>query len=122
MLVLLRHRRTPRTPHFHRPVHRNHRNLARIPSLEAALAECGYLSAEAPAAAGLDEWKDRFSGWIRDPIRREMYRSRPFFDLRPVHGPELAFNHLESHIRAELAAEAGFLQLLANDCLANLPP
>ncbi len=92
------------------------------PSLETALAECGYLSTEAPAAACLDEWKDRFSGWIRDPIRREMYRSRPFFDLRPVLGPELAFNHLESHIRAELAAEAGFLQLLANDCLANLPP
>jgi CBS domain-containing protein len=91
-------------------------------SVETALADCGYLAAESPVVASLDEWKDRFSGWIRDPIRQEMYRSRPFFDLRPVHGPELPFSELESHLRIELAAEAGFLQLLANDCLANLPP
>ncbi|MGC4053450.1 MAG: putative nucleotidyltransferase substrate binding domain-containing protein [Paludibaculum sp.] len=52
-----------------------------------------------------------------------MYRkSRPFFDLRLIHGPDGPFQALESHIRAELAAETGFLQLLANDCLSNLPP
>jgi CBS domain-containing protein len=91
-------------------------------SLEIALGECGYLSPEPPVAASLDELKARFSGWIRDPIRMQMYRSRPFFDLRPFHGPELQFGELESHIHAELAAEPGFLRLLANDCLANLPP
>ncbi|MBN9660218.1 MAG: cyclic nucleotide-binding domain-containing protein [Acidobacteria bacterium] len=92
------------------------------PGLESALSGCGYLSVEPPAAATLDEWKDRFSGWIRDPIRKEMYRSRPFFDLRPVNGPRQAFSDLETHLRAELAAGHGFLQLLANDCLASLPP
>lgn len=90
--------------------------------LADALGECGYLSPEPPVAASLEEWKARFSGWIRDPIRMRMYESRPFFDLRPVHGPESAFSDLESHIRDEIAAEPGFLRLLANDCLGNLPP
>jgi CBS domain-containing protein len=92
------------------------------PSLETALAECGYLSPEPPAGASLDQWKTRFSGWIRDPIRAQAYHSHAFFDLRPVHGPERLFRDLESHIRAELAAEPVFLRVLAHDCLANLPP
>jgi CBS domain-containing protein len=91
-------------------------------SLESALAECGYLSPEPTSVARLDEWKTRFSGWIRDPIRTQIYHARPFFDLRPVHGPERLFHELESHVRAELAAEPAFLRILAHDCLANLPP
>jgi len=91
-------------------------------SLESALVESGYLSPEPPFGASLDEWKTRFSNWIRDPIRAQIYRSRPFFDLRPVHGPKHLFHELESHIRAELAAEPVSLRLLAHDCLANLPP
>lgn len=47
-------------------------------SLEAALADCGYLSSEPVAAASLDEWKTRFSGWIRDPILTGVYDARPF--------------------------------------------
>jgi CBS domain-containing protein len=91
-------------------------------SLSTALAECGYLSPEPLAAGSLDEWKARFSGWIGDPIRTQVYQSRPFFDLRPVQGPERLFRELQSHIRAELNAEPSFLRILAHDCLANLPP
>ena len=91
-------------------------------SLESALAECGYLSPEAPAGASLDEWKARFSGWIRDPINTQAYLAYPFFDLRRVHGPVRLFDELEAHINAELAAEPAFLRVLAHDCLSNLPP
>lgn len=92
------------------------------PSLESALAECGYLSPEPLLAGSLEEWKARFSGWIRDPISTQVYHSRPCFDLRPVHGPGQIFLALESHVRAELAAEPAFLRILANDCLSSLPP
>jgi CBS domain-containing protein len=91
-------------------------------SFETALVECGYLAPEPLIGANLDEWKTRFSGWIRDPIRTQVYHSRPFFDLRPVHGPRRVFGELEAHIRAELALEPGFLRVLANDCLSSLPP
>src|SRR5207245_1521848 len=86
---------------------------------------CGYLaasSAEVPRCATLAEWKTRFSGWVRDPIRTQVYHARPLFDLRPALGPSQPWTDLETHVRAELHAEPGFLQLLAHDCLANLPP
>src|SRR4029078_6949071 len=72
--------------------------------------------------ASLDEWKACFSGWIHDPIRNQVYDSRPLFDLRPVHGPTHFFAEMESHVRAELATEPNFLRLLAHDCLSSLPP
>ena len=91
--------------------------------LEAALAGCGFLAAEPALVQGsLAEWKSRFSGWVRDPVRNELYRSRPFFDLRPVHGPPALFAELEAHLRAEMADEPVFLRILANDCLSSLPP
>jgi CBS domain-containing protein len=91
-------------------------------SLENALADCGYLSAEPVVHASLAEWKLRFSGWIRQPIDTQAYLAYSFFDLRPVHGPAHLLGEIEVHMRAELAAEPGFLRVLAHDCLSNLPP
>jgi CBS domain-containing protein len=90
--------------------------------LEFALTECGYLSPQPLSCATLEEWKARFSGWIQDPIRTQVYLARPFFDLRRVHGPSHVFEELEAHVRAELAAHPWFLRILANDCLSALPP
>jgi CBS domain-containing protein len=91
-------------------------------ALEDTFTECGYSSAKPVLGGSLAEWKTRFSDWIRDPILKQGYRARPFFDLRPVHGVDGPFRELESHIRAELAVEPVFLRVLAHDCLANLPP
>jgi CBS domain-containing protein len=90
--------------------------------LEGALGECGYSSPEPPSAGTLEEWKLRFSGWIRDPIRTQLHGSRPFFDLRPVYGNQELLSELEAHIQTALAAEPAFLRILANDCLSSLPP
>lgn len=91
-------------------------------SLEFELAECGYLAPEPISFATLNEWKRRFSAWIKDPIRTQVYNKRPFFDLRPVLGPTALFSELEEHVRTELANEPAFLRILANDCLSALPP
>ena len=93
-----------------------------IPALQNQLAECGYRPSEPPAFGSLSEWKSRFSGWIRDPIQTESYLAHAFLDLSRVHGPAPLFDQLQSHIRSELAAEPAFLQILAHDCLSNLPP
>ncbi len=91
-------------------------------SLDSALADCGYLSPQPIIHASLDEWKARFFGWIREPIDTQAYLAYSFFDLRAVHGPAHLSDEIEAHIRAELAAEPGFIRVLAHDCLSNLPP
>ncbi len=90
--------------------------------LESALVDCGYVSPQPVVHASLDEWKARFSGWIREPIDTQAYLAYSFFDLRAVYGPPHLFAEIEAHIRAELADEPGFLRVLAHDCLSNLPP
>jgi len=90
------------------------------------LNESGYLpNSDRPFeplfyAAGVDEWRTRYSDWVSDPILKEIYRARPLFDLRPVFGVEALWQELETTITNAINRE--FLFVLANDCLATLPP
>jgi CBS domain-containing protein len=120
-------------------------------SVADLLLECDYLprptSAEAtvgradspfePAfyAAGIGEWKSRYEAWVRSPILEQMYLARALFDLRPLQtvgrvppsptamrgGPAI---HLLRDLEATVAGavDRDFLRIIANDCVARLPP
>jgi signal-transduction protein with cAMP-binding, CBS, and nucleotidyltransferase domain len=49
-----------------------------------------------------------------------MYLARPLFDLRPVHGRESLWHDVEATVVG--AVDRDLLHVLANDCLASLPP
>lgn len=91
-----------------------------------SLAQCGYVpNTSMPFeasfyAAGLADWKQRYLSWIGDPVVQQMYRARLLFDLRPVAGTQSLCQDLETVVTA--AANHDFLYILANDCLASLPP
>jgi CBS domain-containing protein len=91
-----------------------------------ALGACDYLprlQLPFPPAfyvASASEWKRRYQGWISDPVGQHMHRVRSLFDLRPVHGVRALCDGLETAIDAII--DIGFVQVLANDCLASLPP
>jgi CBS domain-containing protein len=93
--------------------------------LNAALEQCGYLAdPESPHdpsfyAASLEEWASRYVGWIRNPVIEGMQRNRALFDLRPLGNPGACIDLVKT-VRA--AVNRDFLQILAHDCLADLPP
>lgn len=89
------------------------------------LQEC-YLC---PAASNFDaffhvarvsDWNRRYIDWITDPVRTEIFRSRPFFDLRPIAGDTSLWRRLETNVMS--AVDQDFLHVAANDCLATIPP
>jgi CBS domain-containing protein len=89
------------------------------------LNQCGYLpnsGSPDPAlhAATVVEWKERYAGWLSDPILREVYQARPFFDLRAIAGQEELWRQLQAGVEPVISNE--FLHVVANDCLATLPP
>ena len=89
------------------------------------LAECGYLPHEQafePSfyVAHRSEWVDRFGRWLRDPVIQQTYRARNLFDLRPVLGRADLCRNLEAAVTK--ATDRDILHVLANDCLASLPP
>ena len=92
----------------------------------SALVECGYLPRlDLPFetgfyAANAHEWNARFRDWVRDPVRQETYRARSLFDLRPVCGRDSLWHELKTTIAEAVGPK--FVHVLANDCLAVLPP
>jgi CBS domain-containing protein len=91
-----------------------------------ALNACGYLPRRdlpfEPGfyAASAGEWTARFAEWVRDPVRHDMHRVRTLFDLRPVYGRQAIWQEVETATSA--AVDRGFVHVLANDCLASVPP
>ena len=90
-----------------------------------ALEECDYLPRELPYdqtfyVAGVHEWAARYREWVRDPVMHEMFRARTLFDLRPVHGPRSLWQEIDAAVAEHV--DRDFLHVLANDCLASLPP
>ena len=70
----------------------------------------------------LSVWKERYAGWVSDPVRREIYRARALFDLHGIWEPSPLLDDLREHIAAELGRSDAFIPVLANDTLANQPP
>lgn len=92
------------------------------------LVECGYRRFEAApddpdfGCASLAEWKERFQGWVQNPILNSVYEARPYFDLTPVHGEGRLWEELARSVREEVQAEKSFVKILAHDCLNSFPP
>ena len=89
------------------------------------LTDCGYLPRTlafdadfyvAPAS----EWNNRYENWVRDPVRQQVRLVRTLFDLRPVAGPQALWTGVAESVVKTL--DRDFLHVLANDCLASLPP
>jgi CBS domain-containing protein len=97
--------------------------------VSAGLAACGFVTTAKGIVAGhpsacrsADEWRHAFSAWIRDPVNNSVYRATSFFDLRAVCGDCGLVDDLGRHIHAEEDASPGFVPLLAEGSMENLPP
>ena len=92
--------------------------------IRQALEECGYLPQDVSEAecATLDEWTERFHGWVDNPVLNDSNGARPMFDMRPLHGDVTLFQTLQQSVRQAVMAEPSFVPILAHDSLSNLPP
>lgn len=71
-------------------------------------------------ATRVDEWKSRYEAWVRSPILEQMYLARSLFDLRPLLDPHAFCGDIEATVAS--AIDRDFLRIIANDCVARLPP
>jgi CBS domain-containing protein len=94
--------------------------------LTRAFEECGYLAGPETAheppfyLARVEEWRRRYVGWMRNPVLEGMQRSRSLFDLRWVAGSPDLTPVIQTDVQN--AVDRDILQVLAHDCLAELPP
>jgi CBS domain-containing protein len=99
---------------------------AQMSRLSDLLLACDYVPEEESAfepaffVATVDEWRTRYQRWVQDPVRQQMYLARTLFDLRPIHGDRSLWTSVETAVTS--AVDRDFVHVLANDCLASLPP
>ncbi len=98
-------------------------------AVNEALDACGFPLCTGEIMAGnpswclsLDEWRERFSGWIRTPDPEALLNATIFFDFRPLSGDAQLANTLRGYLLSLTAANDAFIRMMANNALTVAPP
>ncbi len=70
----------------------------------------------------LDEWKEQFNRWIREPHPEALLNATIFFDFRPLFGEAPLAERLRRHLLEQTASGNLFLQAMARNALDVAPP
>jgi CBS domain-containing protein len=86
--------------------------------------ECrGFIMASNPKwCLSEAEWRMAFAGWIAGGDPQAILHSNIFFDFSPLHGDVEPARALREWLAHEVAGNARFLRLMAENALANRPP
>lgn len=98
-------------------------------AVNAALDTCGFPLCSGQIMAGnatwclsLDEWKQRFAGWISVPEPRALLNATIFFDFRPLYGREELVTELQAWLLKRVEGNTAFLRAMAGNALEQEPP
>jgi CBS domain-containing protein len=70
----------------------------------------------------LDEWKQRFAGWISVPEPKALLNATIFFDFRPLYGREELVTELQAWLLKRVEGNTAFLRAMAGNALEQEPP
>jgi CBS domain-containing protein len=94
-----------------------------------ALDACGFPRCTGNIMAGnpewclsLDEWKQRFGGWMAVPEPEALLKASIFFDFRPLYGREDLVGDMQRWLLQRARGNTAFLRAMAVNALAQEPP
>ena len=98
-------------------------------AVNAALDECGFPLCKGNIMAGnpawclsLDEWKQRFGGWISVPEPKALLNASIFFDFRPLYGREELAIELQHWLQQRIKGNTAFLRAMTVNAVEQGPP
>ncbi len=105
------------------------RLLAFAREVNENLAACGFPLCKGNIMAGnpelcltLDEWRERFGQWIREPAPQALLNATIFFDFRVLHGNERLGDQLRVWLNRTAKTNTAFLRMMAANALQVAPP
>ncbi|HXF66042.1 MAG TPA: DUF294 nucleotidyltransferase-like domain-containing protein [Burkholderiales bacterium] len=111
------------------PADARRRLLPFAQAVNRALDACGFPLCRGEIMAGnprwclsLEEWRERFAQWVRDPGPEALLNAAIHFDFRPLHGEEGLAAELRRHLLALTRGNQRFLRQLAQHALEVEPP
>ncbi|MDY0072722.1 MAG: DUF294 nucleotidyltransferase-like domain-containing protein [Thauera sp.] len=116
-------------PEWEKPKAVHKRLLAFAGEVNQNLAACGFPLCDGQIMASnpelcltLDEWKSRFSDWIRSPSPDALLKASIFFDFRIMYGNAQLGQQLHQWLDRNVRHDAGFLRMMAGNALSVTPP
>jgi CBS domain-containing protein len=70
----------------------------------------------------IEEWKGRFSSWIRTPQPEALLNATIFFDFRPLYGRKELADRMYAHLFSLSKDNLAFQRMLASNALSVAPP
>lgn len=105
------------------------RLLAFAKNVNEDLAACGFplckgniMASNPELCLTLDEWKGRFSDWIREPDPQALLNASIFFDFRVLSGNERMGDQLRAWLNRSARGNTTFLRMMAVNALQVAPP
>ncbi|MBU1235635.1 MAG: CBS domain-containing protein [Gammaproteobacteria bacterium] len=105
------------------------RLLAFAQDVNRDLDSCGFPLCKGNIMAGnpewcmtLDEWKNRFSSWIRNPHPEALLNATIFFDFRPIYGRGELADRMHEHLFSLSRKDQAFQKMLAVNAMLVAPP
>ncbi len=97
--------------------------------INEALDACGFPLCQGDIMASnpqwclsLDEWKNKFEGWIDHGSPDALLKASIFFDFRPLYGRHQLAHDLRDWLAPRVAGNTRFLHQMAANALRNRPP
>ena len=105
------------------------RLLAFAKDVNEDLAACGFplckgniMASNPELCLTLEEWKGRFSDWIREPDPQALLNASIFFDFRVLCGNERHGDQLRAWLNRSAKGNTTFLRMMAVNALQVAPP
>ena len=98
-------------------------------AVNATLHECGFPLCSGGIMAGnpqwclsAEEWRDKFTTWLRVPEPEALLNASIFFDLRPLWGDSRLADNLLAWLADGADSNSRFLHLMSENALQRQPP
>lgn len=105
------------------------RLLAFALEVNNSLAACGFplckgniMASNPELCLTLEEWKERFGDWIREPHPEALLNATIFFDFRVLYGNERLGDQLRQWLNKLSRNSSNFLRMMAANALQVAPP
>ena len=87
-----------------------------------ALCRGGIMAGNPVWCLSLDEWKSRFTDWMRTPDPKALLNSTIFFDFRPLYGRYELVDELRNWLLPQPPEHPRFLRAMTEEALTCAPP
>jgi CBS domain-containing protein len=108
---------------------RRERLLAFARDVNAALAQLGFplcpgnvMASNPELCLSMEEWKDKFLGWMREPTPQALLGANIVFDFRALAGETALANSLRRWLFSFTEANPLFLRMMVQNALSVEPP